>query len=274
MSHGLSNVLDFFSVLGEASTDFGRGKFDFHRVEGWLSPSFSPLVLLPGRSLNHADLESIEEYIRQHPIRNPALNPAPYFNFFTQEGLYNTEAIRSVCNAAGWTIDEDPLSVEFVTDRKPVSTPPGIVVTVVDATNSGLHPEYREVLRRNFRADEAYLSEVEMAYRRARALSYTVLLGSDTGVTLGGGTISMRNSLGFLTWGSINPEYRNQGLHRLLLSACVKVAMNHGVKTCAFTTRNKFIRRKWDSFSEMHICRKSTKDESKSASYPIGMDQS
>src|SRR5215470_5638583 len=93
-------TLDVFSVLGETPVDFESDKFRFYTVPGWESPSFSPLVLLPGETLERSDLEQIEEFVRRHPIRNPALNPAPYFNFFAGEGLYDTVTIKTVCSEA------------------------------------------------------------------------------------------------------------------------------------------------------------------------------
>jgi hypothetical protein len=256
MTRDLTAVLDVFSVLGERVTDFDLQKFRVYLLPGWHSPSFSPLVLLPGESLELGDLRRIEELVRKHAIQNPTLSPAPYFNFFAGEGLYDMEQIRAVCAEAGWVIDKDPLSIEVLGERLPVRVRPSLYVTLVDSGRSGLHREYQDIIRRNFNADDNYLRAVEGVYRDAKAESYTVLIGMIGTPAIAGGTVSIRKKLSFLTWGCVNTEYRNKGIHRLLISACSTVAMSHGVSTCAFATRNKLIRRKWDRYVEMFICRK------------------
>src|SRR6185436_15625192 len=160
-------ALDIFSVLGEPVPELQGSKFVCRLTPNWESPSFSPVVLTPGVPLVLEDLLQVEGFFRRHPISNPALNPSPHFCFFDRGDAGEDASIRATCAAAGWAVEDDPLSLDFVQLPMPPVPAPGVHVTVVDAAREGLHPDYRGVIRRNFHADDGYLQLVEAAYRDA-----------------------------------------------------------------------------------------------------------
>lgn len=246
--------LDVFTVLANQIQFLRPDKFKSYHVSGWESPSFSPIILLPGMSLDEADLQDIEQFFCTHPIQNPALNPAPYFNFF-RAGGNEDEAVRFKLAEHGWQIDPDPLSIEFVDLGASSPSIPGLKLQVLDAA-SGLHPEYRELLAHEFAGDERYLDAVERVYRRSPARSYTVLVGPAGGAATAGGTVSVRGDTAFMSWGCVSARCQNRGLHRLLVSGCAAVADERGARVCAFTTRNARIRKRWSRYLELWICRK------------------
>jgi GNAT superfamily N-acetyltransferase len=250
------SALDVFSVLGRPPDDLQAPKFHGFITPHWETPSFSPLVLRPGETLEREDLRQLEGFFRRHPIRNAALSQVPYFTFFEDLPAQDVAAIRATCAAAGWEVERDPLSIDFLALPMAIPSMPAVRVRVVDTTGGHLPPEYREIIRRNFKADDAYLDRVASAFRTADAQSFTVLLAPGDDAPVAGGTLSIRDGLGFLTWGAVDPHHRHQGLHRRLLSACAAVGSARGAQRCAFTTRNREIRGRWHDCVHLCICRR------------------
>lgn len=257
MMKNFEMVIQSFSVLGEMPKDFDNSNFKFFLIPNWETPCFSPIILLPGKHIGPSDLKSIETYFQKYPIKNSALKNSPYFNFFMGKGLYNVESLTKTCVETGWVIDQDPLTVNLLEKPIEINLPPGFHIVVSNIFDSPISDDYKDIIRLNFNADEQYLEYVEGVYRHSEAHSYTVIIRSKDDQPVGGGTVSIRNKLAFFTWGAVNEKYRGNGFHEILLAACRMIASSYGVKHCALTTRNNYIRRKSDSFAEMYICRKS-----------------
>lgn len=253
----LKIAIEVFSVLGKTPKNFTNRNFKFYLVHNWQIPSLSPIILLPGKSIDSSDLKSIKTYFQKYPIKNSALKNVPYFNFFKGRGLYDIESIESICEENKWVIDPDPITINLMQKPIPMNLPPGFHIVVHNSSNPGIADDYKDILRINFNADEKYIEYVDSVYRQTKAHSYTVLIRCNDGHSVGGGTVSIRNRFAFFTWGAINEHYRNRGFHEMLLAACKMIATSYGVEACALTTRNKYIKRKSDSFIEMYICRSS-----------------
>lgn len=256
MDKHLDIALEVFSVLGEPPDDFQNDKFKFYRVRNWETPSFSPLVLLPGARITEPDIEYIEEYFVRHPVSNRDIKNTPYFNFFGGSGLYDGQALRKICGKMGWSVDPNPLKVNLLQNAVAINLPRGFIISIYNSFEDGIPEAYKEVLRRNFNANDEYIRNVGSVFRNEDICSYTILIESHDGETVGGGSVSIRNGFGFLTWGAVNEQYRNRGFHGVLLAACKSVAAAYGVNVCGYTTRNKFIVDKRDYGAEMYICRK------------------
>jgi hypothetical protein len=251
----IESKLAVFSVLG-ADVDLDtRSRFRFHWVRSWPTPSFSPLVLLPGERLEASDLAAVEGYFAEHPNHNRAVSDRPYFNFFEGDGLYDTGRIAALCAEHGWTIEDRPLAINLMHGDQTVALPAGHQVAVARFAERGLPDEYQALVRAGFRADDEYLSWMDRACAEAPADSYIVLLHGDAGV-VAGGTVSVRGALGFLSWGTVGERHRNQGYHRLLLSVCRSAAAAAGGRISALTTRNAMVRGRCDEVVELYICRK------------------
>lgn len=252
----IETAIDIFSVLGESPKDFTNNNFKFYLVPNWETPSFSPIVLLPGSNINQVSLEGIEAYFKRHPIKNLAIKNVPYFNFIKGKGLYNVKKIKALCQKLGWIIDPIPLRVNLLLKQIPLDLPKGFNYVVYNSYDQGIPEVYKDVLKSNFNADDDYLKNVESVYKNESIQSYTTLVKDHNGRCIGGGTVSIRNGFGFLNWGSVIEAYRNMGFHQVLLAICKSIATSYDIKVCGYTTRNKFILNKCDKSVAMYICRK------------------
>lgn len=256
MNKHLNIALEVFSVLGKTPEDFINDKFKFYCVHNWETPSFSPIVLLPGEYITEPDIKYIEDYFKKHPITNRDIKNTPFFNYFGDKGLYDDQAIKQICDKMGWSIDPNPLSVNLLQSPIQINLPRGFSISIYNSFENGITEAYKDVLRHNFNANVEYIKNVECAYNDETINSYTILIKSHNEECVGGGSVSLRNGFGFLTWGAVNEQYRNRGFHQVLLAACKSIATAYGVNVCGYTTRNRFIVDKCDSSIEMYICRK------------------
>jgi hypothetical protein len=253
----LKRAFKVFSVLGQKPKDFHNNKFSFYLLKNWETPSFSPLILNPGHNLTKNDLNYIENYFYNHPITNHSLKTFPYFNFFHDPNNYDFNLIESLCRRCNWTIDLNPLRVNLLEHPLVIDLPDAQqYYEIYQLTERDLHNDYKQLLRLNFNADNKYIEYVKQIYNTTRFYSWTVLIRSLNGACIGGGTVSIRNKIAFLTWGCVKEPYRNQGFHYSLLAGCKMIATSYNAYLCGYTTRNQFILNKSDITVEMYICRK------------------
>jgi len=242
-----------YGVLGEQVVDFPHDSFTYVRVEGWETPSFSPLLLRPNQPLRPADLRIIEAFFEQHPITNPAIEHSPYINVIQASGV-RIDSVRSACAEMGWIVDPDPLLLNLLHELKVVTAPNGFAIEVHPLDAGQLPPAYRALIRAGFAATDEQLDYITRAL--SRRPSWAVLLRESSGAIAAGGTVSVRGATGFLTWGTVDPACRQRGLHQVLLDACWSVAGKQGAARCAYATRNRLIRDKCDDRVDLLICRK------------------
>lgn len=238
-------ALSFFEILGAKVADLLPQQFAARILVGWINPSFSPILLLPGEQPDGAALEGIKAFLREQWQKDPRGECAAYFN--------SVKPLRVTAN--GWCLDPRPMSLEIFMAGRALDLPPGIRPDIVDPCGLGLPSEYRALLRRNFGADDDYLGAVERAFLNPAASSKTVLLRNDEGTPMAGGTISVKANLGFLSWGTVDHGYRGRGLHKLLISSCLKAAGEQGAVECALTTRNAQISGRGNRSLKMYIHR-------------------
>ncbi|MCP3660217.1 MAG: hypothetical protein GY830_07900 [Bacteroidetes bacterium] len=251
-----NELIKIFSVLGEKSRYFKNNNFIFNLVPNWETPSFSPILLIPGETLEKKDLEYVENYFKNHPIINSAVEKTPYFNFIKGE-KDDIESIKLVCKKFNWSFDPAPLRINILEKPIAINMPSDFSFTVYKFSKiNGLVQEYKDIVKTNFDLNEQSIKFIEDSYKNKKAKSYTVLINTQDRQCVGGGTVSIYDQRAFFTWGSINKLYRGKGFHQLLLAVCKMIATSYGIDTCAYATRNKFIKNKCDSYIEMYICRK------------------
>lgn len=254
VQHSLMLVSAAFRVLGIPAAP-GSPSFCGFVVQRWMTPSFSPIILRPGMPIGTTELEAIDEFFRRHPIDNPALDSRPYFLIL--RGKVGERVMNAVGEHTEWCVDPTPLSLEC--SRIASHTAEGVAsqgMLVSERPTLPLPSDYEVLLRRSFGADDNYLAAVESAFRDSDASSITVLLRSPDESPLAGGTVSVRGTMAFLTWGCVDPAARGLGLHRHLVAACAKVAAANGATSYALTTRNPRVRGRCDVQCELFICRR------------------
>jgi GNAT superfamily N-acetyltransferase len=213
-------------------------------------------VLLPGERLDDADLAAIERAFAALPPGRDGGPRAPYLKLLVGDGLYDLERVDRVCADAGWERERRPLAVELLRDAPAFELPEGCAAEVSRFAEVGLPAEYRALLRSSFGADDAYLADVEGAYRDARGDASVVLLRAASGDVVAGGTVTVGGGLAFFSWGAVAPAYRGRGFHRPLVAACRRVAARAGARLGALATRQERIRGRGDARVELHICRR------------------
>lgn len=256
MPSDLESMLQVFSVVGGRVEVPATSRFRFCLVPDWPTPSFSPLILVPGETMERSDLSAIERYFGDHPIVNPYVSATPYFNYLKGEGLYDEVQMTSILEGDGWVREENSLAVNLMRGVAPSKLPANLCTLVSSFAEGGLPSEYKELLWLGFNADDKYLALVEEVYAKANADTRTVMLRHADGDVVAAGTVSIRGKCGFFTWGTVHPAYRDRGFHRFLLQACRSVAVEAGARTCALTTRNPRIRARCEEIVELVICRK------------------
>ncbi|ODS22517.1 hypothetical protein AB835_13715 [Candidatus Endobugula sertula] len=246
----LKNVLQTFEVLGTKDNSFTVPGFNYRRVIGWETPSFSINMLDCQHHLTENDLYLLKNFF-YHTQCNPFINQTPYFTFLDDNESYNRPYIEAVCKTAGWFIDKRNLYLNYIDKILPVDCKDGLIISF---QKSFAH-EYNTLIKQNFEDNDNYLELAKSALNVEGVVSYNVFLKNRLKDIVGGGTVSVRGNDSFLTWGAINKPYRNLGYHQILLSACRLVAHSHGVKNCAYTTRNPLILEKADRNIQIAICR-------------------
>jgi hypothetical protein len=245
-----------FLVLGRYLNNYRNDKFLFCLVENWETPSFSPNILLPNQDITKNDLVYIEDYFSNFQWNNKAVKKTPYFNFINNYSGYDLKKIKSVCEENNWNIEKEPLRINFLKNPIKIKLHDEYEYSITKTLN-GILPEcYKEIIRHNFNLDNDYIKYIEKIFRRDYVDTYIVLVKNRSGECIAGGAVSMCNNIGFMTWGSVNKEYRNKGIHQILLAVIKNLCDEMGIHSCAYTTRNKYIVNKCDYNIEMLICRK------------------
>lgn len=255
MDNYIEEILKKFSVLGNRLENYGNGKFVFCLVSNWETPSFSPNLLLPDRNFTKDDLQYVEECFSEFEWNNKAVKQVPYFNFVKNSLGYDYQRIKQICDDNGWYVEPEPLRINFLRNPMKIELPEKFNYSIIRVNNGSLPKEYKHTVKQNFNADQDYIGYIEAAFRQID--TYIAMVKTASGECAAGGAVSFRNNTGFMTWGSVNKAYRNQGIHQALLAIIRKICDDVGVESCAYTTRNQFIINKCDDKIKMMICRKS-----------------
>jgi hypothetical protein len=245
-----------FEVLGHKMPGPSADRFLFYLVPDWPTPSFSPLLLLPGQGLDNADIKRIEELYTKVRNANPHVKDTPYLTLLRGESLYDLEALQRTLGEAGWQIEDKALSINVFRGPPHARLPEHHVAEVIEFSERGLPPQYCDLLRAGFGADEAYLLHVRGTFARATARTQIVLVRNAAGEVVSGGAASVRGNLGFLTWGTVTAACRDMGYHRVILNQCLSVAASAGAEIGILTTRNDRVRGRGHTMTELLICRK------------------
>jgi hypothetical protein len=246
------DALALFSVLCTYK-ELGS-RLCYYELSNWETPSFSPIYLKPGFELECSDIDTIESHFKQNPILNTAIKQTPYCLVSLLSSEQN-ERCWDICNRRGWTIENVPLRINLLTNKIPLVLPEDITLTVFN--DEEIPDDYKLLLREGFHADDQCLQNIaRMLYGREDIRSFVILLYNKERHCVGGGSISIRQGYGFMTWGTVGAEFRRHGYHNLLLSSCKMLADSYGSYFCGYTTRNPYIADKCDQSFSLYICRK------------------
>jgi len=248
-------ALDAFGVLGRRYTSIPAARFVFYLVDSWPTPSFSPLLLRPGIRLVRDDLDHAESLYRRVRCANPHVKDLAYLTVIADADLSDPGGLSGTLAEAGWQQEGRPLSINIFSAAVPLRLPPGHAADIVDATD-GLPATYCDLLRSGFNSDPSYLTWLRAAFSGSDAPTRIATIRNQTGAVVAGGAVSVRGELGFLTWGTVAPAWRDRGYHSVLLNYCLALSGQMGATTSILTTRNDRVRGRYDRRLELTICRK------------------
>jgi hypothetical protein len=247
--------IEAFGVLGRKVEALPE-RFVFYLVPNWPTPSFSPLLLLPGSDLGEQDLTQLEQLYSTVRVANATVKDTPYFTFIKQDGLYDVPRLDAALTSADWYKEDKPLLVKIFTDAPDCSLPEGHTTEVTEFSRTGFPAAYLDLLRDGFAADDAYVSHMERTFSGSNARTRIVLIRNPEGTVVAGGAASVRERMGFLTWGTVARTRRNNGYHRYILNHCLAAGASAGARMSALTTRNEHVSGRCDLLLELYICRK------------------
>jgi hypothetical protein len=249
-----------FGVLGRKSDALPPSRFAFFLVDNWPTPSFSPLLLLPGNTLCAHDLPRIEQLYATLRVANAAVTDTPYLTILKQDGVHDLRGLDASLAAADWHREPKPLLLKVFTRQPDRSLPADHVTDITDFAPGRMPAAYCDLLHAGFGSDDDYLAQVEATFAGASARTQIVLIRNRDGAVVAGGAVSVRDRMAFLTWGTVAPAWRDHGYHRYILNHCLATAVAAGARVSALTTRNDRVGGRHDSALEMYICRKRASD--------------
>src|SRR3990167_8810174 len=119
-----------FTVLGSPHPEFVHPKFTYYYSSQWMTPSFSPLILSPDKTIEASDLDYINTFFQCNRIDNPVLQQSPYFNFLPFKAIEPLSKLTELCYSKNWKIDPDPLSINIFLQPKPITIPTEIYLSI------------------------------------------------------------------------------------------------------------------------------------------------
>jgi hypothetical protein len=247
--------IEVFGVLGRKLEALPE-RFVFYLVDNWPTPSFSPLLLLPDSDLGKQDLPQLEQLYSTVRIANSTVKDTPYFTFIKQDGLYDVPSLEAALSAADWHKEDKPLLVKIFTGDPDCSLPEDHTTEVTEFSRAGFPAAYLDLLREGFAADDAYVSHMEKTFSGSSARTQIVLIRNPEGKVVAGGAVSVRDRMGFLTWGTVARAWQGSGYHRFILNHCRAAGASAGARMSALTTRNDRVSGRCDWLLELFICRK------------------
>jgi hypothetical protein len=248
-------ALQLFGVLA-THRQLCSPRLDWFEVPGWIGPAFSPILLGSSIDVHSEALAEVEHWFAATIPRNKGGIASPYINFFNEPGLLDVRSLARQLAIWGWSWDAALITLEFI--RQPPPIPPGHTssVKVGPTLEKAIWQRLRVLLEINFGATAANYSEhVHQLLTDALARSYTIWI-EEAGKMVAAAILNLRGPIAFLAWGSVLPQFRQQGLNKVLLRGCYDLARQHGAIECAFATKNPLLQRRQDEFLEMVTYRK------------------
>jgi hypothetical protein len=249
----LTLALSTFQVLGEWKSEPNQPRLWFSLVRHWLTPSFSPIQIMPGETISPGLLEVVERVHQQHRTRaNPYVAQTPYFTVL--RGSFNDQELQPVLRA-GWARDSEPLALDIMIGGASAVLSPDLTHAEERLTGSRFDADYAALLKSSFGGGDDYVDLVKATFAEASAETSIVSLRRGNAM-VAAGSVSVRRELALLSWGAVHPNFREQGLHKLLVAACRAAAVARGAKRTMLVTRNSRVRGRGDTTLELDIFRK------------------
>jgi hypothetical protein len=224
-------AFDGFSVLAQHVTDLDGGTLRAYTVDGWPSPSFSPVIHLAPHPPIPRELAAVRAFWDR-----TWADAAP-----TACLLVPVTTLPDRPDLPGpWRADDRPLHV-IVEETGPVDISPddASTVTLTGLGDMAVEETFIQLVTACFPDTRTAPAKVLQQLRQADARTelITVTRGRP-GQPAAAAALTVKGTSAFQTWGSVPEPYRGLRLSRLLQQAALRRAFELGAATSVTVTRN------------------------------------
>ncbi|MEU9891157.1 hypothetical protein AB0M95_37535 [Sphaerisporangium sp. NPDC051017] len=227
----LATALDGFAVLAQNITDLADGTLRAYTVNGWPSPSFSPVIHLASHTPGHREFATARAFWDQQwaDATPTACLLVPV-----------TTMPAPVELPSGWHADEHPLHV-IVEESGPVEVTPDDASTlcVTPLGDSEAEEKFLHLVTACFpdtcTAPEKVLTQLQEADAHTELIT---LHRGTPGEPAAASALTVKNQTAFQTWGAVPEPYRGLRLSRVLQQAALRRAYELGAAASVTVTRN------------------------------------